>query len=73
MHDKAFEKGLFTLDLEYRIWSNDKRLKESEWGLVNISPFIGLQIKTREILPSHEALNEHWERVSLNPLSDQVA
>lgn len=68
MHDKAFEKGLFTLDLDYKIWSEGVKLEESEWGKDNITPHIGEQIDLGESLPSHHALQEHWERVSLYPV-----
>ena len=72
MHDKAFEKGMFTLDLDFRVWSNDDKLNESEWGSENISPFIGMQIDIGEILPSRDAILEHWERVSLYPVSERA-
>lgn len=72
MHDKAFEKGLFTLDLDLNVWSNAQKLNESEWGKQHVAPYIGLQIKPGEILPAHVALREHWERVSLYPLEEQV-
>ena len=70
MHDKAFERGLFTLDFNFRVWSHEERLKQSSWGKETIYPNIGKQIKLGEIKPAHESLLEHWERVSLYPRSE---
>lgn len=67
MHDKAFEKGLFTLDFDFRIWSEEERLKQSNWGINYIHPKVGRKIRLGKIQPSHESLLEHWERVSLYP------
>ncbi len=71
MHDKAFEKGLFTLNLDFTVWSDDETLENSEWGKNHIFPYIGRQIKLGQVKPSYDALLEHWERVSLYPIKKQ--
>jgi predicted restriction endonuclease len=66
MHDKAFEKGFFTLDSNYRVVLIHKRIR-SKW----ITDFLilgeNLEIKPRQINPLLEALENHWERIGYKP------
>ena len=60
LHDKAFELGYFSLDDEYRvIISKDAAQGRSGVFRQYIEPYGGRQIKSGNISPDNEALNEH--------------
>jgi len=67
MHDKAFERGMFTLTTDHKIWVNISLAKVSSWAYENLLPFDGRPIKSAEFLPSYEAIQEHWSRHSIEP------
>lgn len=67
MHDQAFERGMFTLDLDYRVWINDGKAIKSPWAVTHLLPFHGKQIRPSKVPPSREALLQHWERVQCYP------
>jgi len=71
MHDKAFEKGLFTITRDYCIAVNkaDKVLGSSEWSLENLLPYDGQAISCGAVLPSEEAIILHWTRTGFTPKS----
>jgi hypothetical protein len=61
-HDKAFEIGHYTLDSDYRIWTTDSKIENSQWAQEHIAPHIGEQIKAADQPPHPKALEKHWER-----------
>jgi len=63
MHDKAFEKGFFTLDSNFRIKLLILRNKSDEWLFDFLKEGEGQEIKPRQINPSIKALELHWDRV----------
>jgi len=67
MHDQAFERGLFTLDLGFRIWVNSARARRSPWATVHLLPYHRRQVRLGAVPPSEEALLQHWERTSCYP------
>ncbi len=67
MHDQAFERGLFTVDLEMRIWVNPDKAKQSPWTTSHLLPHHKQTLRLGAILPSEEALLQHWERTSCYP------
>ena len=64
MHDRAFEKGLFTVAADFKVVvkTNDDFVKSSKWCATNLIPFSGLPIKCGRILPTESALRLHWAR-----------
>lgn len=67
MHDRAFERGLFTLSLDCRVWVDRQRIKGSKWAEDHLLPYHGMKIRVGPILPSESVLRKHWARVRLNP------
>ncbi len=68
MHDQAFERGMFTIDLEYRIWVAPDNANRSPWAQTHLLPYHKRQLRQGRILPSEEALLRHWERTSCYPV-----
>jgi hypothetical protein len=68
MHDQAFERGMFTIDLEYRIWVASDNANRSPWAQTHLLPYHKRQLRQGRILPSEEALLRHWERTSCYPV-----
>ena len=66
-HDKAFERGLFTLTLDFRVAPNALKIKDSEWASANIAPFANQMIKLGAVVPAEVALRKHWERIGHAP------
>lgn len=64
IHDKAFEKGYFTLDESYKIIVHNKD-KMASWLQANLCAVEGQEIKSRKIDPSLTALGCHWKRIGL--------
>src|SRR3989337_3866704 len=56
MHDQAFERGLFTIDLELRIWVDPKKVSSSPWAMSYLQPYHRSELRLGAILPSEEAL-----------------
>ena len=67
MHDQAFERGMFTIDLEYRIWIDADKANRSPWAQTYLHPYHKRQLRQGKIPPSEEALLRHWERTSCYP------
>lgn len=67
MHDKAFEKGLFTLNRENKIVINRAQCENNDWAMKNLIPFQGKRIKDSNILPSIKSLEYHWVRIKFKP------
>ncbi|MSU47391.1 MAG: hypothetical protein EXS42_09805 [Lacunisphaera sp.] len=67
MHDKAFEKGLFTIDSRYCVRVNSEACKDIKWASSHLNRFEGFSIKSGPILPSTEALATHWRRIKFTP------
>jgi hypothetical protein len=41
MHDQAFERGLFAVDLELRVWVDPEKAGRSPWAAVHLAPYHG--------------------------------
>ena len=67
MHDQAFERGLFTVDLEHRIWVDPAKANRSPWATAHLVPYHGGDLRFGAVPPSEEALLQHWERTSCYP------
>src|SRR5215210_951153 len=67
MHDQAFERGLFTVDLELRIWVDPAKASRSPWATTHLLPHHGQDLRLGAVPPSEEALLRHWERTSCYP------
>ncbi|MBO0936166.1 hypothetical protein J2I47_06370 [Fibrella sp. HMF5335] len=63
MHDKAFEKGAFTLNEKYQIVIMNKNLSDQKWLEAFLKRGENLPIKARHIDPLIEALRNHWRRI----------
>jgi hypothetical protein len=63
MHDKAFEKGFFTLDERYRVVIVNSDFSRRVWLEEMLVSGAGSEIKPRQIDPSVVALREHWRRI----------
>lgn len=63
MHDKAFEKGFFTLDKNYKVVLFNSKIDNKNWLYDFLKKGENLEIKPRQINPSLEALNNHWIRI----------
>ncbi|MCS3782682.1 HNH endonuclease [Salinibacter ruber] len=70
MHDKAFEKGMFTLDPGRTVWTTEKRVSGTEWAEENIWPHVGESIDDAPTMPGDEPLLKHWTRVDLDPIGN---
>ena len=67
LHDKAFEIGMFTLDENYRVFVNPKERNGDSPLAKELTSHHGEQISLAEIVPSQDALLEHWIRVDIEP------
>jgi putative restriction endonuclease len=67
MHDQAFERGLFTVDLELRVWVDLAKARRSPWAMAHLVPHHGRELRRGVVPPSEEALLQHWERTSCYP------
>ena len=63
MHDKAFEKGYFTLNEDFRVIITNNELHRRPWLNNLLTNGENVEIKPREIDPSIDALKEHWDRI----------
>jgi len=63
MHDKAFEKGYFTLEEDFTVVITSSEINKRHWLKNILEQGKNLEIKPREINPSIEALKEHWNRI----------
>ncbi|PKP01948.1 MAG: hypothetical protein CVU11_13555 [Bacteroidetes bacterium HGW-Bacteroidetes-6] len=63
MHDKAFEKGLFTLDENYRVVVLVNDFTNRQWLSDLLQGGNNLEIKPRQINPLSQALKDHWRRI----------
>jgi putative restriction endonuclease len=73
MHDKAFEKGLFTITKDYRIAVNKTHnvVLNSDWCAESLLPFDSQAISCGAILPLEEAIKLHWTRTGFTPLHER--
>ena len=67
MHDQAFESGLFTIDLELRVWVDPDKASQSPWAKAHLLPHQGGGLRLGVVTPSEEALLQHWERTNSYP------
>jgi len=67
MHDKAFERGLFTLDKQFQVFVNPAERGTETSFLQELVPAHGKTIRLADIEPLLEALHEHWHRVDIDP------
>lgn len=66
LHDRAFEKGHFTLDQEFNIKIIEDNLNHNEWLSSFLNKGKGQPIKSRTLDPMIEALRKHWKRIGYN-------
>jgi len=67
MHDKAFEHGIFTLDHGYRIYINPQETDSESLAVIEIFKHRGEQIRLSTIQPLRASLQEHWDRINVQP------
>ena len=67
MHDKAFERGVFTIDKEFRIFVNPNESKNSAPFVEDLRTQHGKRIALGSIAPLEDAIMQHWARVKLIP------
>jgi hypothetical protein len=63
MHDKAFEKGYFTLNEQYQVVLVNADFCNRQWLRDLLEKGQNLEIKPRQINPLIEALHDHWQRI----------
>lgn len=64
MHDKAFERGLFSVSAEHQVLETPLT-RLSEWAVNHVIPFVGQYIGVGPVLPDIECLRLHWKRIGL--------
>ncbi len=67
MHDQAFERGFFTVDLDFHVWIDPDKAVQSPWATAHLLPHQGHELRAGMVAPSEEALLQHWERTSSYP------
>lgn len=67
MHDKAFERGLFTLDAAHRVVLHPTRAATNSWAQQYLLPYKDRPLKQCTTPPCVEALQHHWERIRFAP------
>ena len=65
LHDKAFEKGHFTLDREFNVKIIEKNIENNQWLKDFLIKENGKQIKKRHLDPMIVALQSHWTRIDI--------
>lgn len=63
MHDKAFERGFFTLNENFRVVIVNPYFGNRHWLANLLQAGENLEIKARQINPSIDALRNHWQRI----------
>lgn len=63
MHDKAFEKGFFTLDRHYRVIVLSNDVDTRPWLAELLQHGQSIEIKPRAVDPLPQALEDHWRRI----------
>lgn len=63
MHDKAFERGYFTVDENFRVVIINPDFGNRHWLADLLQEGENLEIKPRQIDPLIEALRDHWQRI----------
>lgn len=66
MHDKAFELGLFTLNLDFEVYVNRKERTGTSLFLNELLSFEGKKIRLSSTPPLAAALLEHQKRVGID-------
>jgi hypothetical protein len=69
MHDKAFEKGYFTLDEAFRVRLVRRNIGRRAWLINFLNQGENQEIKQRRIDPLLEALRDHRTRIGFEGLS----
>lgn len=64
-HDRAFEKGYFSLSDDRTVLVNPSTISQSKWAKENLSPYVGKLIAVGSIQPSAAAIREHRKRVGI--------
>ena len=62
-HDRAFEKGYFTIDNSYKIIFPDRMFDDRQWLSDILLYGEKIKIKRRRIDPSGDAIQSHWTRI----------
>lgn len=66
IHDKAFEKGFFTINESYKVVLIEDKIVHRPWLDHLLRNGENLEIKHRSINPLLEAIYEHWQRIGYN-------
>lgn len=66
LHDRAFERGLFTIDETFRVRVHAARVNGHGWAIRMILPSHGLTIRLGRVAPDKDALAMHWDRIGLH-------
>jgi hypothetical protein len=67
MHDKAFEKGFFTLNERFQVTILHDRFEGYEWLYDDLKKVENFEIKKRIENPLKEAIYQHWARIGYQP------
>ena len=67
LHDKAFERGIFTIDNQFRVFVNPEEQGAESPFLRELISCRGQQIRLAKIQPLKDALREHWDRIGIKP------
>lgn len=68
MHDKAFERGFFTLNESFQVMLTRNIEYTIPWLYTLLVSGKGLEIKARVIHPSLDSIHEHWRRIGYSHL-----
>lgn len=66
LHDKAFEKGYFTISRDFKVKIIEDNLEENDWLRIFLTQGNEMSIKPRNIDPAVEAIEGHWLRIGYN-------
>jgi hypothetical protein len=66
-HDRAFEKGLFTITEDLLVAVHPNRHASSPWAVNNLVPHANKPIRTGQVRPAVDSIRKHWERIEFKP------
>ena len=67
LHDRAFERGLFTLATNLTVQLNRNALTANSWASDFLAAGEGQEIRGGDVRPTAAAIERHWERIGYRP------